>query len=77
MQNANGETMASFLANEEFYEERPIGGRPFVQRDVRQLKDLLYLTRWNNSWNVTDALTGVIGFSGVYGPNATGSNGDT
>ena len=33
MQNANGETMASFLANEEFYEERPIGGRPFVQRD--------------------------------------------
>jgi len=77
MQNANGETMASFLANEEFYEERPIGGRPFVQRDVRQLKDLSYLTRWNNSWNVTDTLTGVVGFSGVYGPNATGLDGDT
>jgi len=77
MQNANGETMASFLASEEFYEERPLGGRSFVERDVRQLKDLVYLTRWNNSWNVTDALTGVIGFSGLYGPNATGPNGDT
>ncbi|RPJ00267.1 MAG: hypothetical protein EHM36_14880, partial [Deltaproteobacteria bacterium] len=46
MQNANGETMASFLANEEFIEERPIGGRPFVNRDVRSLKDLVYLGRW-------------------------------
>jgi hypothetical protein len=26
---------------------------------------------------VTDALTSVIGFSGLYGPNATGPNGDT
>ncbi|MBI3248519.1 MAG: hypothetical protein HYZ50_18610 [Deltaproteobacteria bacterium] len=77
MQNANGETMASFLASEEFYEERSLAGRPFVEREVRKLKDLAYLTRWNNSWNVTDALTGVVGFSGLYGPNATGPNGDT
>jgi hypothetical protein len=77
MQNANGETMASFLASEEFYEERPLAGRPFVERDVRKLKDLVYLTRWNNSWNVTDALTGIVGFSGLYGPNATGPDGDT
>ena len=33
-QNATGETMASFLANEEFYDERPIGGRAFFDRDV-------------------------------------------
>jgi hypothetical protein len=77
MQNANGETMASFLASEEFYEERPIAGRPFVELDVRNLKDLVYLTRWNNSWNLSDELTGVLSFSGLYGPNATGRDGDT
>jgi cell division protein FtsB len=34
-QNANGEIMASFLANEDFFGERPIGGRPFVARSVK------------------------------------------
>lgn len=77
MQNANGETMASFLANDEFYEERAVAGRPFVERDVRNLTDLAYLTRWNNSWNVSDTLTTVLGFSGLYGPNASGPDGDT
>lgn len=77
VQNANGETMASFLASEEFYEERAIAGRSFRQRDVRHLKDLVYLSRWNNSWDLSDSLTSVIGFSGLYGPNATGPNGDT
>ncbi|MGH8006725.1 MAG: hypothetical protein ACREQ3_06920, partial [Candidatus Binatia bacterium] len=77
MQNANGETMPSFLANDEVYEERAIGGRPFVERDVRNLKDLLYLTRWMNSWTFSDALTALVGFSGLYGPNATGDDGDT
>lgn len=77
MQNANGETMASFLANDEVYEERPIGGRPFVERDVRNLKDLVYLTRWNNSWDLSNELTSVLGFSGLYGPNASGPKGDT
>ena len=32
VQNPNGETMVSFLANDEVFEERPIGGRPFVER---------------------------------------------
>ncbi len=30
LQNATGETMVSFLANDEFYEERPIGGMTFA-----------------------------------------------
>jgi hypothetical protein len=77
VQNANGETMSSFLANEEFFEERPIGGRPFVERDVRNLGDLTYLTRWVNSWNVSDAVTTKIGASGLYGQNASGSDGYT
>ncbi|MBI2902174.1 MAG: hypothetical protein HYY12_01115 [Candidatus Methylomirabilis oxyfera] len=77
MQNANGETASSFLANGEFFEERPIGGRPFVERDVRSSKDLLYLARWVNSWNLSDAVTTKVGLSGLYGPNATGPDGDT
>jgi uncharacterized coiled-coil protein SlyX len=77
VQNANGETMASFLANREFFEERPIGGRPFVDRDVRSLKDLVYLSRWNNSWDLNDEVTLVQGLSGLLGPNASGPEGRT
>jgi hypothetical protein len=77
VQNANGETMASFLANGEFFEERPIGGRPFVDRNVRSLKDLAYLARWSNSWDLSDEVSAVLGFSGLYGPNATGPRGET
>jgi hypothetical protein len=76
-QNANGETMASFLASDEFFEERPIGGRPFVDRGVRTLKDLVYLARLDNSWDLTDEVTAKLGLSGLYGPNATGPEADT
>ena len=77
VQNANGNIAASFLANEEFFTERPIGGRPFVKRDVRSLKDLVYLTRWVNAWNASDTVTTKVGLSGLFGPNATGSDGHT
>ena len=77
MQNANGETMTSFLSEGEAFAERPIGGRPFVDGDVRNLKDLAYFTRWANSWDLSDETSAVLGFSGLYGPNATGPNGET
>lgn len=77
MQNANGETMSSFLANDEFYGERPIGGYPFFNRQVKTMKDMTYLARAENSWNLSETVTSKLGFSGVYGPNATGSKGDT
>jgi hypothetical protein len=77
VQNANGETASSFLANEEFFEERPIGGRPFVQGDVKSLKDLLYSVRWENFWNVSDTVGAKLGLSGAFGPNATGADGYT
>ena len=60
-QNANGETMASFLASDELFEERPIGGRPFVDRGARTLKDLVYLARLDNSWDLTDEVTALTG----------------
>ena len=77
VQNANGETASSFLANEEFFAERPIGGRPFVKRDVKSLKDLLYSIRWENFWNLSDTVSTKLGVSGLFGPNATGPDGDT
>jgi hypothetical protein len=72
LQNANeGETTSSFLAGE------GVGGRPAVRRDVRNLGDLLYLARWNSSWDLTSDLTALVGFSGLHGPNSTGEDGET
>ena len=77
IQNANGETAYSFLASDDALEERPIGGRPFVDRDVRSLADLLYLLRWDNGVDLTEELSARGGVSGAVGPNATGNDGQT
>jgi hypothetical protein len=68
-QNASGETAVSFLGEQE---GDGIGGRPLIDRDVRNLGDLLYLTRWENAWTLSDSLSMKIGASGLFGPNATG-----
>jgi hypothetical protein len=59
--------------------EDEIGKRPLVANAtvVRSLKDFAYLARWKNSLDLSNELTAVFGFSGLYGPNATGSDGDT
>jgi hypothetical protein len=91
MQNANGETMTSFLggrhehgggeegeehAHEELNDES-IGLRPRLDRDTRALKDFAYLVRWENFYDFRNGLSTNIGVSGLYGPNATGPHGDT
>jgi hypothetical protein len=77
LQNANGETMASFLANEEFFAERSVGGRPFVGREVESLGDLARLGRWDNFWELSDETSAKVGLSCLSGPNATGPEGRT
>lgn len=78
MQNANGETMPSYLANDEYYQERPIGGRPFVEREVHSLGDMAYTFRWENSWTrCNDEITWMLGGSISLGPNASGSDGNS
>lgn len=77
MQNANGETMASFFSSDELAEERPIGGRPFVEGGVHTVKDFIYLLRWDNGFDLADSLSGKAGASVVYGPNSTGNDGYT
>lgn len=76
-QNANGETMLSFLASGEAFEERPIGGRPYGEVDVRSPKDLLYLVRWVNGADLSDTVNAQLGASYVTGPNASGRDGRT
>jgi len=77
MQNAKGETMVSFLANDEVFEERPIAGRPFADTRVTGLGDFVYLTRWVNGFDVSDSVSAQVGASALFGPNATGSDGST
>jgi hypothetical protein len=77
VQNAKGETMASFLANDEVFEERAIGGRPFSDRGVHSLADLVYLLRTTHGIDVSDEISAQLGGSLLLGPNATGNDGDT
>lgn len=76
-QNAQGETMVSFAANDEVFEERPIGGRPFAGTGTHGVGDLVYLARWVNGGDLSDTWSTQVGVSYLHGPNATGSNGRT
>jgi len=77
VQNAKGETNPSFLATDEVFEERAIGGRPFASSGVRGSDDLVHLARWVNGFDLSDTVSTQIGVSGLWGPNATGSDGST
>jgi hypothetical protein len=77
IQNAQGETMYSFDSSDEALEERPIANRPFDSAGTRSFSDMVYLLRWVNGFDLSDTWTAQLGVSGVYGPNATGSDGDT
>ena len=72
VQNADeGELTTSFLDDE------AIGGRPGVTTDVHGFADMLYLARSATAWNVGDDVSGLLGFSGLFGPNSTGDGART
>jgi hypothetical protein len=48
-----------------------------VEQEIENLGDLVYLARWVNSWDLSPEVTTAFGASGVFGPNATGSDGRT
>jgi hypothetical protein len=77
VQNAKGETQVSFLADDEVFEDRPIGGRPFADPRVRNVADLTTLARWVNGFDLWDTVSAQLGGSALFGPNATGSSGQT
>jgi hypothetical protein len=76
-QLAKGETMLSFLASDEAFDERPVGGLEFFDRDTQSLGDLVYLVRLANGADLGDDWTAQLGFSGLVGPNASGPDGRT
>ena len=80
VQNGNGATMSSFLSNDEGYDERPIGGRPFPGddlRDVRSWNDLVWTGRVATTFELGEETRFGIGASAAYGPNPTGPDADT
>lgn len=89
-QNAGGETAVSFLGEEggghahehggeeeEGEEPTTVGLRPAFGRDIQNLGDLLYLTRWENAFTLTDSTTALVGGSALFGPNDSGPSGRT
>jgi len=86
-QDPTNETMISFLGAGDPHEEEAlhvdeggeetIGGYERVKTDVTSIADLAYLARWVNAWDTGPALSAKWGFSGMFGPNATGDAGRT
>ncbi len=74
IQNANGETMVSFLSSEE---EDHFESYSFVERPVRRPKDLLWSGRWMNTLALSESITANMGVSGLQGPNRTGPDNQT
>lgn len=83
-QNADSETAASFLgesghhhgdeasADEGF--EETIGGWPRSDRASDGLEDSIFLARWENSADLSDETSALLGFSALTGPNAAGED---
>ena len=70
-QNGNGETGYLFRNRGDddlFY------NRETLDRNLRGPQDLTYVTRWTNSFDLTATQTLLMGVSGAFGPNNTGSS---
>ncbi len=83
VQNSQGETAANFRSGGgghggEEPEGLPFGYRhPDNDRGVRHVTDMLFTPRYAMSFDLTDSQTLLVGASGAFGPNASGSAGDT
>jgi hypothetical protein len=69
-QNAHGETAVSFRNAP----DESVAGRTLIDREVRDVGDLLYLARLRTSFDPTEALSVVGGLSALFGPNASGTD---
>jgi len=73
VQNARGETLASFGSRE----GETLFGRPIVGAGVGDLGDLLYVPRYTASFDLSSTQTLLAGASAAVGPNGTGPQGRT
>lgn len=83
VQDSHGETAAGFRGgghNHGAGDEAglPLGYRhPDNDRGVQGVDDLLYTPRLSTSFDLTDHQTVILGASGAFGPNNSGTGGDT
>ena len=73
-QNSHGETAQSFR-NE--HEGAPFLGRVNRVGRVKSVGDLLFTPRYAASFELSDTQTLLLGASGIFGPNASGTDTDT
>ena len=52
-------------------------GRMTIDREQSALRDFVYVPRWENSFNLSDTQTILVGVSGAFGSNDTGPHSDT
>ncbi|MGC3957925.1 MAG: TonB-dependent receptor [Verrucomicrobiota bacterium] len=82
IQDSHGETASSFRSSGHSHGDEPEGlpfgyRHPDNNRGVRHVTDLLFTPRYALSFDLTDSQTLVVGASGAFGPNSSGSGGDT
>ena len=73
VQNPKGETVTSFLSSA----GEVVGGHTLVDRDTRNLGDMLYTARWFNGFDLSDSVSMNMGISSLWGPNASGTTTNT
>ncbi len=74
VQNGRGDTGYSFRNPGDdgvFY------GRETIDREQSALRDFVFVPRWENSFNLSETQTILIGASGAFGSNDTGAHSDT
>jgi len=71
VQNAHGETMASFGSSDG--EEAP-GGHAVDEIETRSLADFAWSTRLLQSFDLSDETVSFVGVSGAWGPSAAGTS---
>lgn len=83
VQDSQGETAASFRSGGHGHGEETEDGLPFGfrhadnNRGVKGLGDMLFTPRFTASFDLTDSQTLLLGASGAFGPNSSGTDGDT
>lgn len=69
IQNGRGGTAYSFR---NLGDDGLFYGRLTIDRDTSAMSDLLYVPRWENSFNLSETQTILVGVSGAFGANDTG-----
>ena len=76
IQNGNGGTGYSFR-NVAAEDGGKFFGRKTIDRSLRSPGDMIFVPRWENSFDLSPTQTVLLGVSGAFGANDTGENTDT